>query len=370
MDFLVAREDLHRVRFVDEPPPEPAPGQALLAVDAFGLSANNITYATFGEAMSYWSFFPAEEGWGRIPVWGFAEVSDSRHDSLPPGTRVYGYLPPSSHAILTPDRVHPEGFVDASPHRAGLPSAYNSYVRVDGDPAFAGGHDDEQMLLRPLFMTSYLLADFLADAGLLAGTVIISSASSKTASALAFLLSRQAAGGPQGARQSGDATSEGNVMGLTSAAGEQFTSGLGVYDRVLTYEQVDSLPGGTACYVDIAGNPAVREAVHRHYGDRLAHSAVVGATHHETLGDAPAAGTLPGPQPELFFAPDHMTRRTQEWGREELARRLAHAWQAYVDWTSGWLRVQHGEGPDAVQEAYLELLDGRIDPARAHVLSL
>jgi len=69
MDFLVARDDLHRVRFEDAGIPEPAQGQALLAVDAFGLSANNITYATFGEAMSYWSFFPAEAGWGRIPVW-------------------------------------------------------------------------------------------------------------------------------------------------------------------------------------------------------------------------------------------------------------------------------------------------------------
>jgi hypothetical protein len=228
------------------------------------------------------------------------------------------------------------------------------------------------MLLRPLFMTSYLLADFLADSCLLSGAVVISSASSKTASALAFLLSRAAADGDpeQQAKQGGGKADQGQVVGLTSAAGEQFTRALGVYDRVLTYEQIDSLPGGSACYVDIAGNPAVREAVHRRYGDRLAHSAVVGATHHSTLGDAPAAGTLPGPQPELFFAPDHMTRRTQEWGREELARRIAQAWQAYVAWTGDWLRVQHGEGPEAVQAAYLELLDGRIDPARAHVLSL
>ena len=105
MDFLVARDDLHRIRFEDAGVPEPAEGQALLAVDAFGLSANNITYATFGEAMSYWSFFPAEEGWGRVPVWGFAEVGESRHEGLPAGTRVYGYLPPSSHVVLTPERV-------------------------------------------------------------------------------------------------------------------------------------------------------------------------------------------------------------------------------------------------------------------------
>jgi hypothetical protein len=32
--------------------------------------------------------------------------------------------------------------------------------------------------------------------------------------------------------------------------------------------------------------------------------------------------------------------------------------------------VQHGSGPEALQRAYLDLLDGRVDPATAHVLSL
>lgn len=47
LDCLIARDDLHRCRFGDAPPPEPQDGQALLAIDAFGLSANNITYEAF-----------------------------------------------------------------------------------------------------------------------------------------------------------------------------------------------------------------------------------------------------------------------------------------------------------------------------------
>ena len=85
MDFLVAKDDLHRCRFLENGPPELEPGQVLLAVNAFGLTSNNITYAMFGQAMSYWSFFPAEEGWGRVPVWGFAEVAASQHDDLEVG---------------------------------------------------------------------------------------------------------------------------------------------------------------------------------------------------------------------------------------------------------------------------------------------
>ena len=105
MDFLIARDDLHRTRFADAPMPELESGQALLAVDAFGLTSNNITYAMFGDAMSYWGFFPAEDGWGRMPVWGFAEVTASRHDAVEPGTRVYGYLPPSTELLIAPGRV-------------------------------------------------------------------------------------------------------------------------------------------------------------------------------------------------------------------------------------------------------------------------
>ncbi len=36
----------------------------------------------------------------------------------------------------------------------------------------------------------------------------------------------------------------------------------------------------------------------------------------------------------------------------------------------GWVQIRHGFGPDAVQSAYLELVDGRSDPAVGHVLSL
>ena len=65
IDFQIARDDLHRCRVVDARPRELEDGQARLSVERFGLTANNITYAKFGEAMSYWNFFPAEEGWGQ-----------------------------------------------------------------------------------------------------------------------------------------------------------------------------------------------------------------------------------------------------------------------------------------------------------------
>jgi hypothetical protein len=326
----------------------------VLRVDAFGLTTNNITYATFGEAMSYWSFFGAEQGWGRMPVWGFAEVSASTLAELTVGTRVYGYLPPSSELLVTPGRVDAQGFIDASPHRKALPAAYNSYARVDADPVYDEAHEDEQMLLRPLFFTSFLIDDFLAESSCFgAGTVVLSSASSKTSSALAFLLARR---------------KDVEVVGLTSPRSEGFARGLGVYDAIVSYEDLDSLPQGRAVYVDMAGDAELRLAVHGHFGEQLAHSAVVGATHRVSMGAVPAE--LPGPRPTFFFAPDRVAKRIGEWGRGGFEDRVAEAWRPYLEWTGGWLETLHGSGPADLERVYLELLDGHIDPAQAHVLTL
>jgi hypothetical protein len=326
----------------------------LLSVEHFGLTSNNITYATFGEAMSYWSFFPAAEGWGRMPVWGFAEVRASRAEGLAEGTRLYGYLPPSTHLLVTPTRVGPRGFVDASPHRSELPGAYNAYSSTDTDPVYEAAREDQQMLLRPLFFTSWLIDDFLREAKIFgAGTVVLSSASSKTASALAFMLSL-------------DGVAE--VVGLTSARSVEYARGIGVYDTVLSYEELDSLPQGSAVYVDMAGNAEIRAAVHDHFAAELAHSAVVGATHHDAMGAVP--DSLPGPRPTFFFAPDRVLKRGADWGREGLEGRIAEAWHPYVEWTDAWLQITRGSGPQELESAYLDLLDGRIDPAGGHVLTL
>jgi hypothetical protein len=324
----------------------------LLGVDSFGLTTNNITYAVMGDAMKYWEFFPAEEGWARMPVWGFADVVASEADGVPEGTRVFGYLPPSSHLVVRADRPSQTGFVDASPHRADLPAAYNRYTRTEGDASYEERNEDFQILLWPLYFTSYLVDDFLEDEGMFgAKAAVLSSASSRTSSALAYLLSLR------------DGI---DVIGLTSPRNLEYTESLEVYGKVVPYEEIGSLGGDPAVYVDMSGDAKVRSAVHGHYGDRLKHSAAVGITHREDLG---GGSGLAGPKPQLFFAPDRLRKRTKDWGPEELNRRIADAWRPYVDWTRGWLRVEHGSGEDDVRRVYLEMLDGKSDPAVGHVLS-
>jgi hypothetical protein len=353
-DFLVKRDQLRECRIAESTLPELESGQALLRVDSFGLTANNITYAVMGEAMSYWDFFPAEEGWGRVPMWGFAEVERSEAEELESGARVYGYLPPSSHLVVTPMRADERGFVDGSPHRAPLPAPYQRYEVTDADPFYRPDTEEIQMLLRPLFFTSFLIDDQLADDGLATrGPIVISSASSKTAIAAAFLLAQR----------------EGvELIGLTSPRSAEFVEGLGVFGRSLTYDAVDSLERGPATFVDVAGDGEVRQAVHSRYGDELVHSMTVGASHWEELGAG--EGELPGPSPVFFFAPDRVAKRSEEWGRAGLNARVADAWHPFCEWVGGWLDLIRGQGFEAVRSGYLDVLEGRVDPKTAHVISL
>jgi hypothetical protein len=356
-DFLVKRDDLRECKFAPATEAgeiELDPGQVLLTVDKFGFTSNNVTYAAFGEAMNYWAFFPAPEGWGRIPVWGFAHVLRSGDSDLAEGERIFGYLPMSTHLAVQPDQVTDGGFLDVTPHRTALPGAYQQYTRV-ADAGNNGKYDDHQAILQPLFMTSFLIEDFLADNDLFgAKQVVLASASSKTALGVAFLLSKNR---PQ------DCV----VVGLTSPGNVGFCEQVGYYDRVVPYAELKSLePDTVTVLVDMAGDAKVLESVHRHF-ENLAHSCIVGATHWEDRG---APTDLAGPAPQFFFAPTQLAKRREEWGPEGFGGRYGEARNAFLPSTDDWMKIVHGRGPDAVRDTYLAMVDGRVDPQVGQILSL
>jgi hypothetical protein len=354
LHFEVRRDDLRVTRFTEEPLLEPAGGEAILRIDRFALTANNVTYAVAGDMMSYWKFFPAEAGFGRVPVWGFAEVARSTVPALREGERVYGYFPMSTHLSVRPDALTPSGFIDAAAHRAALPPVYNQYRRVAADPGYDAALEDRQAVLQPLFMTGWLLADLLADEQFCgARRVVIASASSKTAIGLAAALAR--AGGAE-------------VVGLTSPRNIAFVEKLGYYDRVVAYDAIASLPSAEpAAFVDMAGDAGVLSAVHRHFGERLVRSIGVGLTHWES---GARATDLPGAKPEFFFAPTRIQKRTQEWGARALQERMGEAWRVFAHDSESWLEIDAGRGREAVERVYRDTLEGRARPDRGYMLSL
>ena len=120
-DVLVKRGALAETKLVSAQTQTLADGEVLLRVDKFSITANNVTYGAFGDFLKYWNFYPSsEEGWGRVPVWGFATVLESRSPAVKPGERVYGYLPMSTTFKVKPGERRNGAFPDTSQHRAGL----------------------------------------------------------------------------------------------------------------------------------------------------------------------------------------------------------------------------------------------------------
>ncbi|MDH6170582.1 hypothetical protein M2282_005757 [Variovorax boronicumulans] len=360
-NFLIRKDQLATTRLHTATDQPLADGQVRVRIDSFALTSNNITYAAFGDAMSYWQFFPSEEeGWGSIPVWGFASVVQSLHPGVAVGERLYGYWPMASSAVLSPDRLSPGRFTDAAAHRAELPAVYNQYFRCNADPLYTTDTEDLQALLRPLFITSWLIDDFMADNDFFgATTMLLSSASSKTAYGTAFQLHQRLGL---------------EVIGLTSPGNVAFCESLGCYHRVVTYDALDSIAADTpAVYVDFAGNAGLRNAIHTRFAD-LRYSCSIGGTHVEQLASKGAGKDLPGPRATLFFAPAQIKKRTAEWGAEEFGRRMVAAWRNFLakvtDPSNPWLHAEQHRGGEAVQAAYAQVLAGKGDPRTGHILSL
>jgi len=351
--FLVSKNDIHSTQVVEATKtPELGEGEVLLAVDRFAFTANNITYAAFGEVMKYWDFFPAENGLGCVPVWGFADVVESRCGGIPVGERFYGYYPMATHLRVAPGKLSPAGFFDASPHRAHLSAVYNYYMNTAADPGYNKGGEDIQMIFKPLFMTSFLIDDFLEDNNFFgAKQIVLSSASSKTAYGLAFLLARR----------------EGTtVIGLTSAGNVDFVENLGSYGQTVPYDAADTLDATLpTVYVDMAGSGDVRSSVHNHFNDNLKYSCSVGASHWDKMGTNDG---LPGPKPTLFFAPAQGKKRSEDWGQDGLMKRSAEAWAAFTKKSGEWTTVVHEAGNDAITRVYTETLEGKANPKNGYIL--
>lgn len=333
-------------------------GQIRLRVNHFALTSNNITYAAFGDVMSYWGFYPTDqEGWGIIPVWGFATVMQSLHPGVAVGEKLYGYYPMASSVVLEPTKLNGKSLVDGAAHRAELHPVYNQYMRTASDPFYTADSEAIQALLRPLFITSWLIDDFFDDNQFFgANTAILSSASSKTAYGCAFQLKQR------------DGV---EVIGLTSASNVAFCESLGCYHRVLTYEQLDQIKADATCvYIDFAGNAGLRSDIHTRFTN-LKYSCSIGGTHVENLGGSKG---LAGPRAVLFFAPAQIKKRIEEWGGAAFGKRMVQAWTNFTNTVTtskpAWLSTQQHVGADAVLLAYAHVLGGRGDPRVGHMLSL
>lgn len=351
--ILVDQKQITTTRADDIKPRALEPGEARLTLESFALTANNVTYAASGFAIGYWQFFPTDvPGQGLVPVWGIAEVTESRADGLAVGTRLYGFYPMAEQLIITP-KVSSRGSVtDVAAHRVELPAVYNSYVPVGETTP---DQDHMRAVLQPLLATSYLLSDWLEDNSYFgAEQIIVGSASSKTGLGLCKYLAEAEGRGFK-------------IVGLTSARNSAFVQDLGACDSVVTYDDIDSIAQVPSVYVDMAGNAQVKATLHSHLKDQMKHSAAVGISHWDQFNPGVE---LEGVKPEFFFAPAQIAKRRDEWGPGEIDRRIGEAFMRLATEASDWMDIKVHQGLDKAPDIYSALAAGQADPKEGHVVRL
>lgn len=345
----VKRNAIAETRIVDAALPPLGDGEVRLKIESFSVTANNVTYAVAGDSFGYWNFFPGEGDWGVVPMWGHAVVAESRHPEIAVGERVYGYLPMAESLDVLPGQVSAGGFTDMAAHRQPMSPIYNQYSRLAADPEHDPAREGERMIFGPLFKTGFLIESFMRREGWFgADTLICTSASSKTAMALASVARDKS----PGARR----------IGLTSAGNVDFVRGGGFYGEVLAYEDIEQLPQVPAVLVDFAGNARVIHAVHTALGDQLKYSCTVGATH-VGAGFGQDNGPLPGPTPTLFFAPHHAVAAIQELGPRAFGEAVAASWTRFIGEAGGAVSIDARSGLEAAADAFVATVKGRADPS-------
>jgi len=363
-EFQIQKTAITQSRIVDNDLSNTAlaQGQVLVKIDKFALTANNVTYAVVGEQIGYWQFFPPHkekadgsevdiQGWGILPVWGFADVVKSNCDDVPVGERLFGYFPPATHLLMTPSKVGSTSWIDGSEHRSQLPGGYNIYRRVESEPGYNKAHEDDRMLLFPLHITSFALYDFFQENNWFGATqLVMLSASSKTSTGLAY--------GVQNDTNKDNPAPR--LVALTSSRNLDMVKKLKVYDSSLSYDEIARIDASQATLiVDMSGNTDTLGKLHKHLGDNMKFCSNVGVTHWQNRDGNP---DIIRERSEFFFAPSQIQKRLQEWGSQVFEQKSREYLALSIGKSREWLKMTDVDDLEGMQAIFDDVCEGRVAP--------
>lgn len=322
------------------------PDALVLEVLRFSLATNNLGYVMLGDVLRSWDAYPSPTpGWGRVPVWGAARVLAAPPGVADVGTVVTGYLPMATHTALRATAV-PEGVLAVDQPRAAMLPIYR---RLTTAPPELAQWDERQIDVDTVLLAVFPFAALLSRELQQADRVVVSSASSRSAAALARLLSVAGT----------------TVTGLTSARHRDAVESFGVYEDVLTYDDIGALPlRGDVVYADLAGAAEVSAALRSRLGPRLAATVVVGGTHLRSWSaDAPQDPTV-----SVFSTGDREQELAAEIGQDAIEQLYLAARTELNGWAGQWLQVRTMSGLEAADATWRDIAAGRSDPLSAVVI--
>lgn len=356
-ELQVRKDELSNYRLADTPSLQANSGEIIVRVTQFAFTANNITYAAAGDMMGYWEFFPAHgddaEGWGVIPVWGFAEVIDSQHADIAVGEKLYGYFPSATELKIQPDKIKTGQLTDVSQHRTHLPLSYNVYKRINADSAFNQGINAELSLLGPLYGTGFSLGEFLREnAWYGAEQIFVLGASSKTSIGLGYALKQQ--------------SNVPHLVGLTSPSNQEFVTQLGLYDDVCNYKNLSTIDNKKlTMIVDITGNKALLSELHKDLTDNMKFTLQVGFTHwNKAAEDHPIIEE----RSEIFFQPTYRQQLIEQWGADVFLKKSNDFLLSSIKHSQSWLKLKKYKSLEDFMAAYPAICSGDLKPSDGHII--
>ena len=344
--FLVNKKEITKHIFQEVNTSELVEDEAILKINQYAFTSNNITYAVVGEMMKYWNFFPAEEPYGVVPVWGYAEVIASKNEKMKVGDTYFGYYPMRKYLKVEPSKVTDHGFLDGAAHRQEMAALYNQYEK---SPV-----NEYLPIFRPLYGTSFLSYHFNKKQDFFgAKNVILTSASSKTALGQAFLLSEN--------KEEDQKT----IIGLTSEKNKSFVEQTGFYDLVLSYDEINQLPQEDTMLVDMAGRGEVINQVFAQLREHFKYASMIGLT------DWQADRTkIKFPNAKLFFAPHIAVDFGKEWGQKELWGRILKSLQSFIMTSKDWITLKKIHSHEELANLYDEMIQGKVDPKVGYLVEI
>ncbi|NQX91671.1 MAG: DUF2855 family protein [Flavobacteriales bacterium] len=266
--FVVNKDNLYQTSFVNESLPNLEENEVLFKIETYFLSSNNITYAVYVKELKYWDFFPQMDNQGTIPVWAYLKVVKSNNTAVDEGEFYFGLSPMSRYVKLEIGHHHPFGFIEVSQHRSELNPIYNSYSRIVPEHFDSIQNLSYSLMNRITFPTSFLIKYYLEKNKLFGSEkIIITSASSKTALGVAFLLQKY--------KSSDDC----KIVGVTSEKNLAFVSEYDFYDQVISYSDItNAINQEDAIILDFQGDAETLGKLHLILDERLKQVLQIGAT--------------------------------------------------------------------------------------------
>ncbi|NER16447.1 DUF2855 family protein [Spongiivirga citrea] len=348
--FLVNKTDLFEGNVFHLEKPVLEDKEVLFEIERFSFTSNNITYAVVGETIGYWNFFQADEPNGIIPCWGYAKVIKSNNEAIKVGEEYYGYWPMSCYLKVNPENIKPFGFVDGTTHRKPLPPIYNFYAKKP--ESFSDVQKGYYSIIKPLFTTAFLNYGFLEEENFFdADQILLTSASSKTALGIAYMLflNKEKHGK--------------KIIGLTSAKNKQFLQETGFYDQVISYDDIPDIPDLKTTMVDLGGNIELLLRISDQLKTSLKFTSLIGLADWKSAGDMKKV-----PNSKFFFAPDYATKLFTKIGPDKANQLINDAQEKFTELAQNWMHLEFVNFEAGIKKLYLDILQGKVDPSKGYVV--